>query len=128
MQYIKYGVGAIGGFIVYWLGGLDTILKCLIALIVIDYLTGVLQAIFNKCLSSDVGYKGIIKKVVTLLIVALAFIIEQATGGAFAIREIVIFFFIANEGISLLENAGKMGLPLPQKLLDILQQLKGEKE
>lgn len=126
MTYIKYLICTFGGVIAYWLGGIDTILICLAAMIVIDYLTGVLSAIYTKTLSSDIGFKGIAKKVCILLIVALSFIIETATGGAFAIREIVIIFFIVNEAISLLENAGKMGLPIPDKLTDILQQLKSK--
>lgn len=125
---IKYVICLISGFLAYWLGGIDTILICLMALIVADYITGVLAAVYNKCLSSDIGLKGIVRKVIMLSVVALAFIIETATNGAFAIREIVIMFFIANEGISLLENASKCGVPFPQKLVDILKQLKGEKE
>lgn len=114
------------GFIAYWLGGLDTILICLIAMIVLDYITGVLQAVTNKSVNSEIGFKGIAKKVFILCIIAVTFIIEKATNGAFQIREVVIMFFIANEAISLLENAGKMGLPIPQKLADILEQLKSK--
>lgn len=124
---IKLVGGTIGGFIAYWLGGLDTIMICLIAMLIIDYITGVLGAIMNGNLNSEIGWKGIVKKVVTLLIVALAFVIETATNNTFAIREIVIMFFIANEAISMLENAGKMGLPIPEKLATILEQLKSEK-
>lgn len=123
-QKIAAFVCALGGFCAYWLGGLDTILICLTAMIVVDYLTGVLQAIHTKTLNSEIGFKGIAKKVTILLVVAVSFILEQATAGAFQIREIVIMFFIANEAISLIENAGKMGLPIPQKLIDILEQLK----
>lgn len=112
------------GFIVYWLGGLDTILTCLIAMIIIDYISGVLKAIINKNLSSEIGFKGIAKKVMILTIVALSFVIEKTTNGMFQIREIVIIFFIANESISLIENAIKIGLPVPKKLIDILEQLK----
>lgn len=128
LMWIKSIVCVIAGFCAYWLGGIDTILICLMALIVVDYLTGVLQAIYNKCLSSDIGFKGIVRKVLMLLIVAVSFIIETATNGAFAIREIVIMFFIANEGISLLENASKCGVPFPNKLIEVLKQLKGESE
>lgn len=123
---VKIVLGAVGGFIAYWLGGLDTILIALIAMLVIDYISGVLAAVHNKEVDSEVGWKGIVKKVFTLLVVAVAFIIELATESAFAIREIVIMFFIANEAISLVENAGKIGLPIPQKLITILTQLKGK--
>lgn len=124
---IKVVLGAIGGFIAYWLGGLDTILICLIAMLIVDYVSGVLAAVHNKNVNSEIGWKGIVKKVFTLLVVAVAFIIETATEGAFAIREIVIMFFIANEAISLIENAGKIGIPIPEKLIQILEQLKGKK-
>lgn len=123
---VKVVGGAIGGFIAYWLGGLDTILIALIAMLVIDYISGVLAAVHNNEVDSEVGWKGIVKKVFTLLVVAVAFIIEMATQNAFAIREVVIVFFIANEAISLVENAGKIGLPIPEKLTNILTQLKGK--
>lgn len=124
---VKGILGTIGGFIAYWLGGLDTILICLIAMLVLDYISGVLAAIHNKNLNSEIGWKGIVKKVFTLLVVAVAFIIETATNNTFAIREIVIIFFIVNEALSLIENAGKIGLPIPEKLTLILEQLKGKK-
>lgn len=126
MQKIAAVLCAFGGFLIYWLGGLDTLLICLIAMLVVDYISGVLQAIHNRTLNSEIGWKGIVKKITTLLIVAVAFIIEMATDNDFAIREVVIMFFIANEAISLIENAGKMGLPIPQKLIDILEQLKAK--
>lgn len=126
LQKIAAIICATGGFCAYWLGGLDTILICLTAMIVVDYLTGVMQAVATKTLNSNIGFKGIAKKVTILLIVALSYIIEQATNGGFQIREIVIMFFIANEAISLVENAVKIGLPIPQKLVDILEQLKAK--
>ena len=116
--------GTIGGVIAYWLGGLDEILICLMALIVIDYITGVLSAIHSQTLNSDTGYKGIIKKVAILLVVAVSFVIEKATGSEFLIREITIMFFIANEGLSVLENVAEIGIPLPKQLIAILEQLK----
>jgi len=119
---------AIGGFIAYWLGGLDQMLLALIALIVLDYLTGLLKAIHNRALSSEIGFRGIAKKVMTLLIVALAFIIENVTGQSFPLREIVIMFFIVNEGISILENAAQTGLPVPEKLKEFLIQIGGKKQ
>lgn len=118
--------GVVGGFVAYWLGGFDAILISLIAMIVIDYISGILAAVYNKTLNSEIGWKGIIKKVFMLLIVAVACIIEKATGNAVAIREIVIMFFIFNEGISIIENAGHLGLPIPKKLVDILEQLENK--
>lgn len=120
--------GTIGGFLAYWLGGLDTILICLTAMVVIDYISGVLQAIYNKNLNSEIGFKGIVKKIVIYIIIAVAFIIETATGNAFAIREIVIMFFIVNEALSIIENVGKTGVKLPKQLITILEQLKGKGE
>ena len=98
------------------------------ALIVIDYITGVLSAIHSQTLNSDTGYKGIIKKVAILLVVAVSFVIEKATGSEFLIREITIMFFIANEGLSVLENVAEIGIPLPKQLIAILEQLKGDDE
>lgn len=114
----------VSGVLAFWLGGIDSIITCLTAMMIIDYITGVLQAVINKNLNSEIGFKGIAKKVTILLIVALSFIIETATNGMFPIREIVIMFFIANEALSLLENAAKMGVPFPDKLIEILEQLK----
>lgn len=110
----------------YFLGGWDIALQLLITVMVLDYLTGVAKAIYNKKMNSKVGAKGIIKKFGYLVIVALAVILDKVAGDTGAIRNVVIYFFIANEGISILENWGGMKLPLPQKLFDILEQLKNE--
>ena len=125
---IKGAVAAGGGFIFYWLGGLDTLLVSLTVLMVLDYATGILKAIHNKNLSSDIGRKGITKKVMSLIIVAVAFIIEDITTHALPLREIVIMFFIANEGISILENYAQMDGKLPAALKNALDQLKGKVE
>lgn len=122
---IKAAIAAVGGGIAYWLGGLDQLLTALLVVIVLDYLTGILKAIHNRELSSEIGFKGIAKKVMCLLVVALAFVIENVTAHTLPLREIVIMFFIANEGLSILENAAGAGLPVPQKLVEILAQLKG---
>ena len=122
----KSAVAATGGVVAYWLGGLDKLLISLLVLIVVDYITGILKGIYHKNLSSEIGFKGIAKKVMCLSIVALAFVIQNLTDYAFAVREIVIVFFIANEGISILENAAQIGLPVPRKLRDVLEQLKGK--
>lgn len=95
---------------------------------VIDYLTGVLAAIYERKLSSEVGFKGIAKKVVIFCLVALGNIIDvQIIGEGSVIRTAIIFFYISNEGISIVENAGRLGLPVPQKLKDVLEQLKTDK-
>ena len=112
--------------LVYFLGGWDIALQILVVVVVLDYITGVCKAIYNKKMNSTVGLKGIMKKVGYFIVVAVAVILDRITGGTGAIRTLVIYFFVANEGISILENWGGMGLPLPQKLMDTLEQLKSE--
>lgn len=123
LTWIKCVFGALSAFISYIFGGVDVLLSALLFCIVADYITGILAAIYNKTLNSEVGYKGIIKKVGILIIVALANVISNATG-ADAIRALVIGFYIANEGISILENAGRMNIPYLKKLRIVLEQLK----
>lgn len=115
--------GTIGGILFSFLGGLDKLLIALLILMVCDYITGVLKAIYNKQLSSEIGFKGIIKKILIIIIVGVAVIVENNFGVP-AIREIVIMFFAINEAISLLENASQMGLPIPDKLKEVLLQLR----
>lgn len=110
----------------FLLGGFDTALITLLIIMALDYFTGVCKAIFNKKIDSKVGAKGIIKKVGYLVIVALSVLLDRLMGDTGAIRTLVIYFFVANEGISVLENWGAMGLPLPQKIFDVLEQLKKE--
>jgi toxin secretion/phage lysis holin len=112
--------------LVYFLGGWDIALEILLTVIALDYITGVCKAISDKELNSIVGLKGIIKKVGYLIVVAVAVILDRITGNTGAIRTLVIYFFVANEGISILENWGGMGLPLPKKIFDVLEQLKNE--
>lgn len=123
-RYLIDIITAISSTILYLLGGWDIALKCLIVVIVIDYLTGVLSAIYNKKLNSVIGTKGIVKKVGYLCIVALSTIIDIITGQTGVIRTLVIYFFVANEGISIIENIAEMGVPMPKKLIDVLEQLK----
>ena len=120
----KAAAAMAGGWILYGLGGLDNALISLLVLMVLDYFTGLLKAWCVGKLSSATGFRGIAKKVMGLSVVALAFIIQKLTGGAFALREVVILFFIANESLSILENAAQAGLPIPPKLRDALEQLK----
>ena len=115
---------ALGGWLGYFLGGCDGLLYALIAFVVIDYITGVMCAIINRELSSAVGFKGIFRKVLIFLLVGIANIIDvQVIGTGAVLRTAVIFFYISNEGVSLLENAGHLGLPIPQKMKDVLEQL-----
>lgn len=120
---------AIGGALGAVLGGWDGFLYALIAFVVIDYLTGVLVAILNHKLSSSVGFHGIVKKVVIFFLVAVAHIIDAyIIQNGSVIRTAVIFFYLSNEGISILENVSLLGLPVPQKLKDVLEQLKDHEE
>lgn len=115
--------GIVGGFLCQWLGGWDVILKALVALVILDYATGVLKAIANKSLSSSIGFKGLIRKIVIFIVVATAYIIQGVVGDAIPLREVVIVFFICNEGISLLENASEF-IPIPERLKETLIQLR----
>lgn len=115
---------AVGGWLGYFLGGCDGLLYALIAFVVIDYITGVMCAIINRELSSAVGFKGIFRKVLIFLLVGIANIIDvQVIGTGAILRTAVIFFYISNEGVSLLENAGHLGLPIPEKIKTVLEQL-----
>jgi len=115
--------GLIGGYICSLLGGWDVILKALVILVIFDYVTGLLKAIATKTLSSSVGFKGLIRKITIFIVVATGVIIQSVIGDAIPLREIVIIFFICNEGISLLENASEF-VPIPEKLKDVLIQLR----
>ena len=123
--YIQIAITAIGGGLGWFLGGMDGLIYALIAFVVLDYLMGVMCAIVEKQLSSDIGARGIFKKVVIFALVGVAHIIDQnIIGDGSAIRTAVIFFYISNEGISVIENATRLGLPIPVKLKNILEQLK----
>lgn len=119
----KFVFAGVSGFLSYIFGGADILLKALIILIVFDYITGILAAIYTKTLSSSVGFKGILKKIVILILVATAHWIGVVTG-AETIRCVVISFYIANEGISILENGGRMDIPVLNKFKDLLEQFK----
>ena len=114
----------IGGWLGYFLGGYDGLLYALIVFMVVDYITGVMCAINDKKLSSAVGFKGICRKVLILMLVGIANLLDVTIIGTGAVlRTAVIFFYLSNEGVSLLENAGHLGLPIPEKLKEILAQL-----
>lgn len=115
---------AIGGWLGYFLGGCDGLLYALLAFVIIDYITGVMCAVIDRKLSSEVGFKGIFKKVLIFLLVGVANILDvQVVGTGSVLRTAVIFFYISNEGVSLLENAAHLGLPIPQKVKTVLEQL-----
>lgn len=121
---IQFIFTAIGGWLGYFLGGCDGLLFALVIFAVADYITGVMCAISDKKLSSHVGFKGICRKVIIFMLVGIAHMIDVnviATGSI--LRTAVIFFYLSNEGVSLLENAGHLGLPIPEKLKVVLEQL-----
>lgn len=114
--------------IIYLLGGMDIALKSLIIIMMIDYITGVASAIYNKKLSSKIGFKGIIKKFSYLCVVALSVVIDNLISQDGVIRTLVIYFFVANDGLSIIENMSEMDIKLPKKLVDSLEQIKGKGE
>ena len=121
---IQVAFTALGGFLGWFLGGVDGFLYALIAFVVIDYITGVMCAIADKSLSSEVGFKGICRKVLIFLLVGIANIIDvQVLGAPGVLRTAVIFFYLSNEGVSLLENAARLGLPVPDAIKTVLEQL-----
>jgi len=126
---IQYGFAAVGGFLGYFLGGFDGFLYALVIFVVVDYVTGLMVAVIEKKLSSEVGFRGIFKKVLIFCLVGVGHVIDvHLIKNGSVIRTAVIFFYISNEGISIVENAAQIGLPVPQKLKDILDQLKNHNE
>ena len=128
---IQMVFAAIGGWLGWFLGGCDGLLIALVVFVAIDYVTGVMCAVSDKKLSSEVGFKGICRKVLIFLLVGIANILDvQVIGTGSVLRTAVIFFYLSNEGVSLLENAAHLGLPVPEKMKDILAQLhdRAEKE
>lgn len=120
---IKVGLTAVITWIGWLVGGYDTMMVTLLLFMCADYISGIMCGITNKELSSEIGFKGIFKKIMILLLVGVTNLLGQATGIE-GLRYIVISFYLANEGISIIENASILGLPVPQKIKDVLEQLK----
>ena len=126
---IQIAVTAIGGWLGYFVGGWDGMLIALVILMALDYITGVMCAVADHKLLSAVGFKGICKKVFILLLVGVANIVDvHVVGTGSALRGAVVCFYLTNEGVSILENAGHIGLPIPEKLKTVLEQLHGRTE
>ena len=130
---IQIAVSAIGGWLGYFLGGVDGLMIALIVFMVLDYVTGLMCAVLDKKLSSAVGFRGIFKKAFILIMVGIANVVDvHVVGTGSALRGAVICFYLSNEGLSLLENAAYIGLPVPERLKEVLAQLhnrdKKEKE
>ena len=120
---------AIGGWLGYFLGGCDGLLYALIAFVVIDYITGVMCAISDHTLSSQEGFRGICRKVLIFMLVGIANVLDiYVLSSGSVLRTAVIFFYISNEGVSLLENAAHLGLPIPEKIKVVLEQLHDRSE
>ena len=119
-------LATLGWLFIYLLGGWDIALQCLLLAIVFDYISGMIKAYHTKTLSSKVGFQGILKKVGVLLIVMLGVLIDRVTGDTGAVRTLVIYYFVANEGLSVLENLGQAGVPIPDAIKKALKVLKKE--
>lgn len=124
---ISVVMGIAGGFLCNQLGGLDILLKTILILVALDYVTGIIKGIYEKNLSSEIGFKGILKKIMIFIVIATAWTIQKLLGEVIALREIAIMFFVINEALSLLENAAVL-IPIPDKLKDTLLQLREKKE
>lgn len=126
---VQMVVTLIGGWLGYFMGGLDGLLIALIIFMALDYVTGLMCAVINKQLSSAVGFRGICKKVLILMLVGLANVVDMhVVGTGSALRGAVIAFYLSNEGLSLLENAAHIGLPIPEKMKNVLAQLHGRRD
>ena len=126
---LQIAITAIGGWLGYVLGGMDGLLIALVVFITIDYITGIMCAIIDKKLSSEVGFKGIFKKVLILMLVGIANVIDvHVVGEGSALRGATVCFYLSNEGLSILENTVHLGLPVPEKLKEVLSQLHNRDE
>lgn len=126
---VKSIIAAVCAMFGFVFGDLNGLMIALVALIILDYISGVIAAVVEKKLSSEVGAKGIAKKIFMLLIVAVANIVDiNVIGEGHVLKSVTVVFYIANECISLIENAGQLGVPVPKKLLDVLEQLKSKEE
>lgn len=122
-NWISVLAGALGGIAVKLLGGWDALIITLITLVVFDYITGFIKAVYTKELSSEIGYKGIIKKVMILILIVVSCVLDRLISGVIPVRETVIMFFVVNEGLSIVENISEV-IPVPQSLKKVLLQLR----
>ena len=121
---IQIAVAALGGWLGYFLGGVDGLLIALVVFMALDYVTGIMCAITDRKLSSAVGFRGLFRKVLIFALVGVGHLLDvQVLGAVGVLRTAVIFFYLSNEGVSLIENAAHLGLPIPEKLKAVLEQL-----
>lgn len=119
---------SLGTFLIYLFGGFDVAMQSLLIAIVLDYISGLIKAYNNKVLSSKIGFRGIVKKLGILVLVMIAVVVDRITGESGAIRTLIIYYFVANEGLSIIENLGEAGLPIPKILKNALKNLKKEND
>ena len=125
-EFICAAIAGLGTFLTFIFGDWDVALQCLVIAVALDYISGVIKAFVNKELSSKIGVKGLLKKVGVFVVVALAVLIDKITGESGAVRTLVIYYFVANEGLSIVENLGEAGLPIPDVIKKALKSLKNE--
>ena len=123
LGYLKLAVAAVGAFLTTFFGGWDVMLRILVGLVVLDYITGVVAAWYDKTLNSEIGGRGIMKKILLFVVVGVAYQLDTATGQEI-FRSLAIWFYIANEALSIVENAGRCGVPIPEFLKAALEQMK----
>lgn len=120
-------IGVLGGFCSYLLGGWDILIATIIIFMILDYITGISASWITKSWSSEIGYKGLLKKGMIIVMIIISVRLDNLLGDDMLFRNVVTFFYISNEGISIIENCGNLGLPIPQKIRDVLEQLKEDK-
>lgn len=125
-EFFCWILSTIDFIIIYLLGGWDIALQCLVVAIALDYVSGIMKAFVAKTLSSKIGFQGILRKIGLLVIVMLAVLVDKVTGNTGAIRTLVIYYFVANEGLSILENLGQAGVPIPPAIKKALKALRKE--
>lgn len=125
-EYLCAVLSTLGYLLIYLLGGWDIALQCLVIAIALDYISGLTRAFVTKTLSSRIGFQGLLKKMCLLLIVMLGTLVDRVTGDTGAIRTLVIYYFVANEGLSILENLGQAGVPIPPAIKKALKALRKE--
>lgn len=125
-EFVCAALAGIGTFLSFIFGDWDVALQCLVIAVALDYISGVIKAFVNKELSSKIGVRGLLKKVGVFVIVALAVLLDKVSGSTGAVRTLVIYYFVANEGLSIVENLGEAGLPIPDVIKRALKSLKNE--
>lgn len=125
MKYLNYWIALVGTFFTYIFGGWDTCIRALVILMALDYASGLMAAYVKKEVSSQIGYLGILRKAIILMVLIVAVVLDRLLNeGTWVFRTLICYYYIGNEAISLLENASKIGVPIPKKLVSALKQLK----